>query len=445
MNDLPLIRNFLSGAAFAFQDGCFIDSNRFLQDVTRLAARLPDRPYLLNLCADRYHFTVGFAAALLRRQTSLLPPNHTPDLIDQLRSRYPGLYCLTDASSGFHPLTTFFYHEAAADMRQAPVPAIPAIPAAQTAVIAFTSGSTGEPVAAPKTWRSLVNSALAESTRLRTQPGMVILGTVPPQHMYGLESTVLLAIQAGLVLHAGRPFYTTDILAGLQALPRPRALVTTPVHLRALLAEPADFPPVDFLLCATAPLPRRMALAAEARFAAPLYEIYGCTEAGQIASRRSVESCQWHPLPGLLLRQDEKGTWVKGGHVEQEVLLSDVIELLDDHAFILHGRTADLVNIAGKRTSLAHLDYQLNSIAGVRDGVFVMPEEVEGRVTRLMAFVVAPGVPREAVNNALRQRIDAAFMPRPLCFVESLPRNTTGKLPRQALARMLTEFASAEE
>ena len=35
--------------------------------------------------------------------------------------------------------------------------------------------------------------------------------------------------------------------------------------------------------------------------------------------------------------------------------------------------------------------------------------------------------------NALRQRIDAAFLPRPLCLVDALPRNATGKLPRQAL------------
>ena len=441
MNDLPLLREYRAGAAFAYQNGHALGVARFLQDVAQLADVLPDRPYILNLCGDRYHFTVGFAAALLRRQISLLPPNHTPDLIARLRRRYPGLYCLTDATRAFEPLETVFYHGAAGVQPVPATSAIPVIPAAQTAAILFTSGSTAEPVAIAKTWRALVNSALAQIAflRSRTNAGAIILGTVPPQHLYGLESTVLMVMQGGFVLHAGRPYYTADILAGLQALPQPRALITTPVHLRALLAEPADFPPVAFLLCATAPLPRHMALEAEARFAAPLYEIYGCTEAGQVATRRSVEASEWHAYPALALRQDEKGTWVKGGHVEQEVLLSDVIELLDDNAFVLLGRTADLVNIAGKRTSLAHLDYQLNSIEGVRDGVFILPGEEEGSVTRLMAFVVAPGVTREALTNALRLRIDAAFMPRPLCFVESLPRNTTGKLPRQALRRMVSE------
>jgi acyl-coenzyme A synthetase/AMP-(fatty) acid ligase len=40
---------------------------------------------------------------------------------------------------------------------------------------------------------------------------------------------------------------------------------------------------------------------------------------------------------------------------------------------------------------------------------------------------------REALMNALRERIDAAFLPRPLRLVDALPRNATGKLPREAM------------
>lgn len=127
--------------------------------------------------------------------------------------------------------------------------------------------------------------------------------------------------------------------------------------------------------------------------------------------------------------------------MESEILLADMIELRSEGTFFLHGRTADLVNIAGKRTSLTHLNFHLNSIAGVRDGAFVMPEEDDGTVTRLTAFVVAPGLSADAVMSALRQRIDAAFLPRPLCFVDSLPRNETGKLPRVALDRLLSRLA----
>jgi 3-hydroxymyristoyl/3-hydroxydecanoyl-(acyl carrier protein) dehydratase len=118
------------------------------------------------------------------------------------------------------------------------------------------------------------------------------------------------------------------------------------------------------------------------------------------------------------------------------------VELEDERTFILHGRSADMVNIAGKRTSLAYLNHQLNSIEGVRDGVFFMPEDAADAVVRPLAFAVAPGLSREDLVKALRERIDAVFLPRPLHLVEALPRNATGKLQREAL-RQLARAQSA--
>jgi acyl-coenzyme A synthetase/AMP-(fatty) acid ligase len=445
MITIPLIRGFNPGAAFAYREGQAVGVEAFLQDTRALAALLPERRHVLNICADRYRFAVGFAAALLRGQVSLLPPNVTPDLLERLVAQYPDVYCLTDKSSGVGTLETVSFTQEAGGGPATTV--IPVVPESQVAVIVFTSGSTGEPVAYRKTWGGLVRSARAEIERLdlRAQPGMAVLATVPPQHSYGLESTVLMVMQGGLALHARRPLLPADVRAELASLPRPRALVTTPVHLRALLAEADELPPVDFLLCATAPLSPQLAVQAEARFAAPLYEIYGCTEAGQVATRRTVKSDEWRALPGVKMGTDSRGTWVKGGHVESEILLGDVIELRGRGRFMLHGRTADLVNIAGKRTSLAHLNYHLNSIEGVRDGAFVVPEQEGEAVMRLTAYVVAPDLTSEALLRALRQRIDAAFLPRPIHFVEALPRNETGKLPHLAFYQLAAGLGSGPE
>lgn len=435
--DLPLIRNFGAHSVFAYRRGAALSPTHFLNHVAQLAARLPNAGHVVNLCSDRYRFSVGFAAALLRRQVNLLPPNQTPVILEQLLRAYPDAYCLADDDVMFPELIS----TPPGDL------VVPSVPAQQVAAILLTSGSTGQPVPHAKSWGGLLRSVRAKLGRLglNGHPNTAIIGTVPPQHMYGLESTVLLAMQGGLALHAARPFYPADVCAELEAIPRPRALVTTPVHLRALVAENVVLPRVDFLVCATAPLSPQLAAAAQARFGAPLYEVYGCTEAGELATRRTVETPEWQTLPGVSLRQDEKGTWVKGGNVDSEILLHDVIELRGAERFLLHGRNADLVNIAGKRTSLANLNYHLNSIEGVRDGVFVMSEERADIVTRLMAFVVAPGVSRETLMQALRQRIDAAFLPRPLHIVASLPRNPTGKLPREALEVLMAELPAEEK
>jgi acyl-coenzyme A synthetase/AMP-(fatty) acid ligase len=439
MSTLPLLRAHCDQAVFAWRERQPVSVGQFLRDVAQLASLLPAQRHILNLCRDRYHFVVGFCAALLRQHVSLLPPSQAPDLIEQLSRRYAGIYCLTDTGEDFQSLETLHYP--AWSDTDSGVPAMPQIPAQQIAAIVFTSGSTGQPVANEKSWGSLVRGAAAGLARFDMQghAGMAVLATVPPQHMYGLESSLLMIMQGGLALHAGRPFFPADVLAELAALPRPRGLVTTPIHLRALLAETAALPPLDFLLCATAPLTPQLAATAEARFGAPLHEIYGCTEAGQVATRRTVETAEWRALPDIQLHQDEQGTRVRGGHVENEVLLHDVIELRGQNNFLLLGRTADLINIAGKRTSLASLNHHLNSIAGVSDGVFVMPAQNDGAVTRLTAFVVAPTLTSETVMNALRQRIDAAFLPRPLCLVAALPRNDTGKLPHAALRQLYTE------
>ena len=114
--------------------------------------------------------------------------------------------------------------------------------------------------------------------------------------------------------------------------------------------------------------------------------------------------------------------------------MNDIIEPVTEGSFLLHGRIADLVNIAGKRHSLASLNHLLNSIPGVVDGAFYMPDEPgEARIARLAACVVAPGMDAPRLLAALREHIDPVFLPRPLLFVDALPRNHTGKLPRAVL------------
>lgn len=442
MAALPLISHSQRDSVFAYRGDAPIRVAQFLRDVASLAQALPERSHILNLCADRYRFAVGFSAALLRGQTSLLPPNYTPSFVQRLRQSYPDLYCLADDEVHLTEIEVVQYPQSPTE--DAKIAAgVPAIPADQRAALVFTSGSTGQPVAHPKSWGSLCRGAVAEAASLNIVPdsGMAVLGTVPAQHMYGLESSMLIAMQNGLALVAERPFYPADICARLAALPQPRCLVTTPVHLRTLLSETAGFPAVEFVLCATAHLAPQLASVAEARFGAPLYEIYGYTEAGMVASRRTTLGPAWHLLNGVELLQDEHGNRMAGGHVEIAAPLSDVIERHPDGTFTLHGRSTDTVNIAGKRTSLSSLNHHLGEIAGVQDGVFFVPDDSDGTLRRPMAFVVAPGLRSEDILSALRNSVDAVFLPRPLYFVKALPRNSTGKLTREALTQLMDRCA----
>ena len=439
MPSIPLLKFHHPESVFAWQDGKTISAQRFLTDVISLAERLPAGAYVLNLCNDRYRFMVGFAAAMLRGQISLLPPSHTSDLVKRLAQHYADLYCLTDGAHRPGSLQTISYPNLSdVSLLQA---SMPEIPATQVAAIVFTSGSTGNPMPNEKTWGAISLSVTAEASRLGilNRGDLTLLGTVPPQHMYGFESTALIAMQGGVILHAAKPFFPADISALLNEIPGPRALVTTPVHLRALITSNTDLPELELIVCATAPLSRELALQAVERFGAPLQEIYGFTEAGQIASRDTASTDEWRTFNGLSLHQKGETTYVSGGHVVGELPLSDITELHSDTTFLLHGRTADLINIAGKRTSLANLNHHLNAIDGVQDGVFFMPDEQEGNTARLAAFVVAPELDAREILKALRQRVDPVFLPRPIHKVDALPRNSTGKLPRTSLDKLLQQ------
>lgn len=408
-----------------------------------MAAALPPRNHVLNACSDRYRFAVSFAASLVTGKISLLPSTHTPEAIRQLALFAPDVFCLTDDPGCDIDLPRIFYPETASDRHswaQRQPWQVPEIDADRLAAYVFTSGSTGTPLPYKKTWGRLLCCVRDGASRLGLlERAHTIVGTVPPQHMYGFESSVLLGLQTGSALCAERPFYPADICSTLAAAPRPSVLVSTPVHLRALLAAEVTLPKTDLIVSATAPLSRELARAVEEAFATRLLEIYGSTETGQIATRRTAQTAEWQLWPGVALTVNDGQAWAQGGHIEQHTPMCDVLELTEGDRFLLHGRTADLVNIAGKRSSLAYLNYQLNSINGVADGTFFFPDESHASstgVTRVAAFVVAPTLDASTLTEELRRRIDPVFLPRPLMFVERLPRNGTGKLPQEALKEL---------
>jgi acyl-coenzyme A synthetase/AMP-(fatty) acid ligase len=440
MDTIALLSHSSPAAVVAYRSGVAVTASQFIADAKHLAKDLPDSKHVLNVCADRYQFTVGLAACLMSGRVSLLPSTHTPQVIAQLAAFAPDAFCLTDDPRSDIELPQVYFPDRFPEPVPQGTPAcfiVPGIPTTQLAAIVFTSGSTGTPVPYKKTWGLLARCIQNGAPRLGLANGRshAIVGTVPGQHMYGFESTVLLALLSGNAFSAERPFYPADIAAAVNTVPRPRALVTTPIHLRTLLSSEVEFPPVDLVVSATAPLSQELAREVEDKYRTSLLEIYGSTETGQIAIRRTADTATWRLWPGVRLSIVNEQVLAQGGHIEQLTPMCDVIEITGDEEFLLHGRTADMVNVAGKRSSFGYLNAQLNAIPGVVDGAFFLREGLTGStgVARLGAVVVAPGLSIAALTELLRQRIDPVFLPRPLLIVEELPRNATGKLPQQAL------------
>jgi acyl-coenzyme A synthetase/AMP-(fatty) acid ligase len=194
------------------------------------------------------------------------------------------------------------------------------------------------------------------------------------------------------------------------------------------------------ILSATSPLTPDLAREAEQRFHAPVHEIFGFAEAGSVASRRTVTDGDWRMLEGVALVRNGVHGSVQAPYLPCPVPIPDRISVTGRATFRVLGRVEDQVNIAGHRASLGDLTRQLLEVEGVHDGVFILPDGKEGSSSRLMALVVAPGKTQEDIQHALRQRLNPVFLPRPLLLLPRLPRNETGKLPREALRQVMARW-----
>ena len=431
----PLTRGGLERLLAVGADGP-VDLARFHAEVRGVAAWLPAASHVVNLCQDRYRFLVTFCAVALRGQVNLLPSSHAPAVVAELQQRYTQTLCVADAEVPLLPACLTL---------PAQLPQLagkpPQLALEQLVAIGFTSGSTGTPGANPKTWGALVTSTAQNLQALADLwQGQVpsLVATVPPQHMYGIEMSVVLPLLAPALVHAGKPFFAQDVAQALEQVPAPRLLVTTPVHLKVLLESGLPLPPLAGIVTATAPLAQPLAQAAEARFNTQVREVFGSTETCIIARRRTACEPAWQLLPGVTLTPQPDGTVVQAAHLPAPVVLADLVELLPQDRFVLRGRRADLLEIAGKRASLGDLTLRLLAIDGVLDGVVLqLPPEPGRSVGRIAALVVAPTLQAEQILAALRLAMDPVFLPRPLRLVPALPRNDTGKLPRDALLALL--------
>ena len=443
MSTLPLVSGRTLDDTLAWRPQGPASVARYCADALALADALPAGRFVVNLCEDRYHYAVLFAACALSGRVSLQPSSQSEATLRQLAQAYEGALAVTDAPQPLPPELPAVPLPALQDLSDAPCTAVPQI--AQDAVVAilFTSGSTGVPQPHAKTWGKLVANGRAEALALGLLgTPHVLVGTVPAQHSYGFESTFLLALHGGCSFWSGKPFYPQDLADALAAVPPPAMVVTTPYHLASVLASGVVLPPVARWLSATAPLDAALAAQAEAATGAPVHEIYGSTESSQLATRRTTHGAEWTLMPGVRLEQEGDTTWACEGHVQERVALADIIALHADGRFTLQGRHADMVNLAGKRTSLAYLNHQLRSIAGVQDGAFFLPDEKEdaARVGRLAAFAVAPGCEHAALLAELRTRVDPIFLPRPLVLVDVIGRNATGKVMRSTLEALYARW-----
>jgi len=439
----PLLSGHDAGSIVTWTEAGPLTAANFCGAAAAAASQLPALRYAINLCESGPLFMLASAAAWTRSQTAVLPSDRLPRTLERLRVDFAEAYCMCDTDAAAELARRLGFKTVMVSVAADACPQWPpsALPVAFEAACLHTSGSTGSPTRHRKTWGELVGGAATLSRAFgKTSQDCAILGTVAPQHMFGFETTIMFTLQGGGPLLPARPALPHDLAEAMRlarSLGMSRAwLFTTPMQLRAFHAV-GKVDGIERVVTATMPLDAALASAVEQDWGVPVEEIYGCTEGGMLAHRRTVQAETFTPGFGIRFGVDGAGIAVAtGGHLTCPIVLADRIEIsqgsgdADSQRIRLLGRGDDLVKVAGKRASLAGLTATLKSIPGVVDGAFFL---VSDAATRLSAAVVAPGRSAADVQRALAQAIDAAFLPRPLLLVDELPRGAGHKVSLAAL------------
>ncbi len=126
---------------------------------------------------------------------------------------------------------------------------------------------------------------------------------------------------------------------------------------------------------------------------------------------------------------------VRGRPGWRELRTGDAARVRADGLFEHAGRRDALIKVRGHRVDPAEVEAALAALDGVREVALLT---TGGEPPRLVAFVVAAGLTPAAVRRALAATVPSFLVPATIRVVGALPRLTTGKVDRRALAGLAT-------
>ena len=328
----------------------------------------------------------------------------------------------------------------------------PVFQADATALVLFTSGSTGDKKRIDKPFFALFE----EVKNLQRQFGAQVDGlprrsTVSHFHIYGFLFNIFWPLHFGHHLCAPSTFYWEQILIEDD---QGACIVSSPAHLRLLCGIAQTHPfawSKSIIFSSGGPLDKNISLEIQRTIGIAPIEIFGSTETGGIAMRQQApaNAVPFMPFFNVQLRRNDKGgmevasPWV--GHTDKWIETGDRIELTDNGAFFIQGRYDTIVKIAGKRVSLTEMEKTCRDMPEIEE-VRIIQYQDELRESRgVLAAIVVLSADIEIPQNAakrklvqqfktrLKRRFDLVTLPRYWRFVAALPHNQQGKVTRQLL------------
>jgi len=245
---------------------------------------------------------------------------------------------------------------------------------------------------------------------------------------------------------SGRPFHGEFHIAWepmIAELNKPSMIITSPAQLTRLGGLGSEKVAVSpaMIITAGAPLPISAAREARGIFGCAPIEIFGSTEAGVMAWRRSgSEPVYWEPLPTVEIAAGDDGVMMlRSPHGSGNAWCeqSDRISFVGKGRFRLEGRTDRVAKIEGKRVSLQRLEKEIASLCWVSDAAVVSlggeHRAYLGAVVKLSDAGIREieRLGKFRFERMLRRELsateDPVVLPRRWRFVDLMPMDGLGK------------------
>lgn len=410
----------------------------------RWLANQPDGYWLL--CQPRpEEFCAALAALWESGRVAVLPSDDRPETLARLAKEVDGTL---PSAPGIH-----------AEYPEADPLSHPEILwQASTAVVLYTSGSTGAPERLTKRFDQL-EAELAAHAELWPLTGSCVISQVSHQHIYGLLTGVLHPLCVGAPFCGDDCRYPEALAARLQEagdadlVP---VIVSSPAQLSRLpdYVSWKELPRPARVFSSGAPLKPEHAQHAESLLQAPVTEIYGSTETGGIAQRRQAQGAAWQALPGVQLSIVDERLALRSPFLEaprnwwhqpdRVAATADGFELL--------GRADRVAKIAGKRVSLDHVERILATALEVNEARCIDLGRTDGRLGAVVALH-GECIPQDhdtrheliqRLRGHLSRHLERVAIPRYWRFVDALPCNAQGKLDRRLINRLFTDLDDAK-
>jgi long-chain acyl-CoA synthetase len=338
-----------------------------------------------------------------------------------------------------------------------------------TAVILYTSGTTGHPKGAELTHGNLIsNTEVSRVDIVQAGPDDVIFGGLPLFHVFGQTVALNVAVASGACLTLLPRF---DAAHALRIIAGHRVTVFegVPTMYVALLHQPdrANYDTTALRMCISggAALPVEVLRGFDDAYKVPVLEGYGLSETSPVASFNH---------PGRVRKPGSIGTPIRDVRMrvvdgdDNEVALGDVGEIVISGPNVMKGywqrpeATAEAIRDGWFHTGdmgrvdtdgyFYIVDRKKDMI--IRGGYNVYPREIEEvmyehpavaeaaviglphaslgeEVAAAVALKPGAAATAEELRDYVKSQVAAYKYPRHVWFVESLPKGATGKIQKR--------------